>query len=495
MTKYLLDGNPISKLPSADSIEYSDLLNIDRHITVVLSDFVYDTYDYVIKSDINALSLDLKEVCVTNVIKRDNDKDKVIDISAILPMHIKDKNDFYLHFRSVDLDENPNRQKDQFRLSCYIRKSDGAYEYFDNSELKKIDLVDGTTIKFKRDGAQFTVLDVSHSDLSILTKQDLLIADAFEDVDSFDGQLSLELRINYKLTYETLVRNLLSTYIRKYHLSSMAYKDFWEYALRYHTHPYNRISVVPAFDSGIDIGKTLITYDDRIEEKTLFIPKLTYSYKIGELKFVADNTISSKAQIDATIANGTFDGWVYPDGSEYNKNQSGYDFTEAFNLYATPTNVTSFTVPCLSSFFRVNNDKDGLTSDLQLHNASKGLPSHTHQIAKTDEPEGILSTQLKIHQYKSGIITHGGKGRILSTLIHNGAPNANLVTKATENTNKKIHAEFLGPPEVTLNADNLSTSLNVDSTIDNIETHPSYNRLPVLVYIGNRRIQDNIDHE
>ena len=60
MTKYLLDGNPISKLPSADSIEYSDLLNIDRHITVVLSDFVYDTYDYIIKSDINALSLDLQ---------------------------------------------------------------------------------------------------------------------------------------------------------------------------------------------------------------------------------------------------------------------------------------------------------------------------------------------------------------------------------------------------------------------------------------------------
>lgn len=68
--------------------------------------------------------------------------------------------------------------------------------------------------------------------------------------------------------------------------------------------------------------------------------------KLGEIRFLASSNV--KEQYDSTfvsnpyslrnphttilnaITNGTFDGWVYPDGSEYLSKFGKYDFSDAY---------------------------------------------------------------------------------------------------------------------------------------------------------------------
>lgn len=52
---------------------------------------------------------------------------------------------------------------------------------------------------------------------------------------------------------------------------------------------------------------------------------------------------------DIDIDSGEFDGWVYPDGSEY----SARDFPQAYAVYGDGQSST-FKVPFLSNFIKLN---------------------------------------------------------------------------------------------------------------------------------------------
>lgn len=93
--------------------------------------------------------------------------------------------------------------------------------------------------------------------------------------------------------------------------------------------------------------------------------------RIGELKFMALGKLKS-----VDVMSEEFDGWVYPDGSEY----SAEDFPEAWLVYRSSTESGTFRVPVLSSFFRLNpGTKKSDAIRLEAGNVT-AIPAHKHNI-------------------------------------------------------------------------------------------------------------------
>lgn len=61
---------------------------------------------------------------------------------------------------------------------------------------------------------------------------------------------------------------------------------------------------------------------------------------------------NANQKIIGDINNGTFDGWVFPDGTTYYQYQGHYDFSEACQKFGGRNG--QFTVPSLSNFFKTN---------------------------------------------------------------------------------------------------------------------------------------------
>jgi hypothetical protein len=79
--------------------------------------------------------------------------------------------------------------------------------------------------------------------------------------------------------------------------------------------------------------------------------------------------------IDDAIDGGTFDGWVYPDGSEYGQKQGKYDFSDAYQAFGGSGG--RFCVPVLSDFVWLN---PGVYTDDAARRAPAqvGIARHTH---------------------------------------------------------------------------------------------------------------------
>jgi len=90
-----------------------------------------------------------------------------------------------------------------------------------------------------------------------------------------------------------------------------------------------------------------------LKQKMDIGPEIVEPY-IGELNFIYNKNLPSKQAILNSIDNGTFDGWVYPDGTRYPRYRGKYDFTEAYNIYKGSGN--QFTVPTINNFLRMNGE-------------------------------------------------------------------------------------------------------------------------------------------
>lgn len=86
-------------------------------------------------------------------------------------------------------------------------------------------------------------------------------------------------------------------------------------------------------------------------------PKPVVPY-IGEFRLYAAKNTKTATEIRNDINNGTFDGWVYTDGGQYDKTQGKYDFTEAFQHYSGTG--TTFNVPLFQDFLRLNGTPSGI---------------------------------------------------------------------------------------------------------------------------------------
>jgi len=194
---------------------------------------------------------------------------------------------------------------------------------------------------------------------------------------------------SFKLPYGRLVQQAVSDISARFGLSSMAFRDTWEYARFDHQHGYSNVACYPVYDSAAaDQSIRLMSFDitDMHEKNHIdvcmprFDPPPDPEPDIGDVRFLATNSLTAKygdthvnyvhilpdgstqvesrdrfnvnLQITESIENGTFDGWVFPDGQSYFKAQGKYDFTEAYTKFGGRDGV--FNVPLMNNFIKAN---------------------------------------------------------------------------------------------------------------------------------------------
>lgn len=157
-----------------------------------------------------------------------------------------------------------------------------------------------------------------------------------------------------------------------------------EYSRKNHGHDYSNIRVYarsPEFMSQFATDGTvssiveLSVTNGTVEPIKIYCPKQQVSFRrrrtIGELKFLALNSLEP---VDIDSPN--FDGWVYPDGKEYPKNR----FENAWRVFNTDPQSTTFRVPTLSTFIKPNPFPYNANSLSVVPAEAIGIPPHTHTI-------------------------------------------------------------------------------------------------------------------
>lgn len=316
-------------------------------------------------------------------------------------------------------------------------------------------------------------------------------------------------------------------------IGTAAYVSKDEFSVVDHAHndKYNLLSIdmhYEASEDNLSIGNIFL---DGILQP-LYMPKeqvtnVPYEPKIGELKFVGLNTIQSNSQINYKTE--SFDGWLYPDGSTYQLT----DFQESEQLKSTFTSTnTTFTLPKIENFIQSYDankiDKSNLHKDISYKNFT---PKHKHNVTLASTGEATINIELTMtarqgagEGAKSNGF-HGGDGQstVISEILkkYNKDNGTKIKTshsflgvlsalnptedfwkdkwgdgyyqkqyKLNENSfpysNKfKTTNEFDVECTCSFNSDGLANVIQAFEK--NIETYPSHNKMPTMIYVGKWR--------
>lgn len=257
-----------------------------------------------------------------------------------------------------------------------------------------------------------------------------------------------------------LLSNLLDELIDYCGFGTMLHEESDDYSLSNHNHisDYNRLSIIYSGQyetcddyQMINIGNYRI--DGQIssiyfKKQKLIIPDYALP-EIGDLKFVGLKTLKS---IDINASD--FDGWVYPDGREFDKEK----WKQAYEKFKDNH------VPILTDFI-----KPSVTiSEIENVPEKKVLKSHSHTL--NGEIDGKISVDFEL-----SVGSTGGGGM----LFHG-------YSKEDPGTSEEKYTIL----------DNLSCIINIkdfgqDIQIKNYpenessnETYPTFNYCPVMIYIG-----------
>jgi hypothetical protein len=150
-------------------------------------------------------------------------------------------------------------------------------------------------------------------------------------------------------------------------LSSMAFMDKDDYSKVSHDHNYNYMVCVPSYKksdfkdpSQISCICDVSSYngDGGVNVVSILYPPLVFPElehpEIGEFRVFATEQ-KRDSDIQASINNGTFDGWVFVNGREYTKTTRYYDFSEAYKVFNGSGN--KFTVPLFRDFLKLNGNR------------------------------------------------------------------------------------------------------------------------------------------
>ena len=169
----------------------------------------------------------------------------------------------------------------------------------------------------------------------------------------------------------------------------MAFRDRSEYARFDHQHDYSNTACYPVYspentDNPIRVMSLDITNMQETKHVDVYMPNLDPlpdpEPDIGDVRFLATDSLTARygdthvnyvnilpngstqaeprdrfnvnLQITESIENGTFDGWVFPDGSRYFKAEGSYNFSRAYHVFGGSNN--EFSVPSLSGFIKAN---------------------------------------------------------------------------------------------------------------------------------------------
>ena len=272
-----------------------------------------------------------------------------------------------------------------------------------------------------------------------------------------------------RVSYDTVRDDIYGTIFGNLGLGSMATESSSDYAPSTHEH-YGRYSVVsveqfyhrnPNVDESDDVVVVLghIVVDGTSYD--ICVPRAdsgANSTKIGTLRFVANPNMP---QIDESSDD--FDGWTYPDGRTLRK----AEFPDAYSVFGGTYGETAdrFGLPVISDFIELNAFRQPDDSmERRPYNLAVG--QHVHQAAQM-KISGDFELRGALNNYQ---VTDPNT----YTSYNHGSPQSPDMTISCEVTFGLSAASVLsGESECNLSND--------------MENHPAYVNIPVLMYIGARR--------
>lgn len=310
---------------------------------------------------------------------------------------------------------------------------------------------------------------------------------------------------SYGLPYSRLVQQLVTDISARFGLSSMAFRDRSEYARFDHQHDYSNAACYPVYspentDNPIRVMSLDITNMQETKHVDVYMPNLDPppgpEPDIGDVRFLATDSLTARygnmhvnyvhilpdgftqteyrdrfnvnLQITESIENGTFDGWVFPDGSRYFKAQGSYNFSRAYKVFGGSNN--EFSVPSLSGFIKANPGTYWSGDALKRMPGQTGIKQHTHSLADYDADIGDITVSAEVKMATARSASNND-----NNTLHVGNGNEDPIG---------VTALTADPVDLTLN---FSSSDNKKFTYDPDpadESYPKHYIMPVQVYIG-----------
>lgn len=276
--------------------------------------------------------------------------------------------------------------------------------------------------------------------------------------------------ISKSLSYDKLAGQLFKDLSAAFDFKSMAYELSDQYSNINHTHNYNFFDISPNYnyndvdENGNFINTVLATFKINNKIVRLCMPK-QWRYEdpghlIGELKFKILPNIINPSNININSDN--FDGWVYPNGQSYTV--ASTDFQAAKQYFEQDVNSTTLTIPCLNNFIKANPTNNISVENITFKNS--GVPRHNHNT--TIRLSNNDTKEVGIDIFIADTAGDGGS-------FHRGAK--------PYDPNKEYKASLaLSVDGLTINDCTINKS---DSSLDR-EQYPTYNYLPVMIYIGKK---------
>lgn len=315
--------------------------------------------------------------------------------------------------------------------------------------------------------ASITHQSILSGDLFLVSQQALTCTDPKRTYQWHGEQLN-NFYASRRLSYGALSSQVFNELCSEFGIKSMAWESSADYSLFGHVHNYSKVSVEQVVKLSVDesqhpVVSAIAAVRVGSKSTTVYMPEVKrYSQPkpyIGQLKFLA---LQSFNVIDCNSAE--FDGWVYPDGRELSKSK----FTKAYSFfgddYGPASSSSLFKIPNLTSFIKIvqptsSNKTTSLVGEVEANDV---LSDHYHHMDNIQINGQIDDLSVKFEN-------------VMNTDV---GPYCHGVGNSSSTSKQAYDIWFTGT-NITISEGQTTGQSEIQKT-----THPTYNYLPVLMYIG-----------
>lgn len=321
--------------------------------------------------------------------------------------------------------------------------------------------------------------DILSDDIFVASQQILSNVNPNRTYES-NGELYRNEYRSVKTSYHQLSDQLFNDLCSQYGIKNMAHESSAEYSLINHIHNYSSCYISATMSPkslGYDPKKSdeeqpiisnIVTFVVDGKNITMSMPQIKLFKQpeayIGQLRFLAVPTLDT-----INVSALDFDGWVYPDGREI----PSAIFPDAWNTFGTTYGSNSaygtFKLPDFRQFFKPAPYTN--TGSFETNVAgTNGIVVHTHEVSDVSL-SGKLCIDLSL------LLTDSNSG---SCAMHDSNGDSSYF-------DSYLKFEMKG---INLRDDTIDISYSSPNL--DVQTHPTYNMMPVLMYIGKRQyVQGN----